>query len=318
MERQSDMTNIVEARSLKKHYGDFEAVKGVDFAIRQGEIFGFLGPNGAGKTTTLSMLACLFPPTSGTATVAGFDLVKQADEIKKRIGLVPQDLALYPTLPARDNLLFFGRIYGLRGQELKARVDWALELVGLADRAKDPIEKYSGGMKRRINIAAGLLHRPEILFLDEPTVGVDPQSRNHIFENVERLNREGLTILYTSHYMEEVERLCHRVAIIDQGRIVALDDVKALVESLGGGIIQMGLLNGKAALVAGQARQLPAIKSIRQLDGRIEIETHRAQEALVGVLDVANRLDATVTSLQILEPNLETVFLHLTGKKLRD
>lgn len=312
------MTNIVEAHQLKRHYGDFEAVKGVDFAIRKGEIFGLLGPNGAGKTTTISMLACLFAPTSGAATVAGFDLVKQPGEVKKRIGLVPQELALYPTLPARDNLLFFGRIYGLRGRELNERVAWALELVGLTERARDPIEKFSGGMKRRVNIAAGLLHRPEILFLDEPTVGVDPQSRHHIFENVERLNREGLTILYTSHYMEEVERLCHRVAIVDQGRIVALDTVKALVESIGGGIIHLGLMNGKAEAVAGQARTLPAVKSARRLDGRIEIETHRAQEALVGVLDLANRLEATVTSLQILEPNLETVFLHLTGKHLRD
>jgi len=311
------MTNIVEASKLKKHYGDLQAVKGVDFAIRTGEIFGFLGPNGAGKTTTLSMLSTLLTPTSGTATVAGFDLVKQPGEIKKRIGLVPQELALYPTLSARDNLEFFGSIYGLRGKELTARAQWALELVGLADRAKDAIHTYSGGMKRRINIAAGLLHRPEILFLDEPTVGVDPQSRNNIFENVERLNREGLTILYTTHYMEEAERLCDRVAIVDQGRIIALDTPKALIDSLGGGIIHIGL-SGKGDAVAESARALPAVKSIRRIDGKMEIEAHRAQEALVSVLEVANRLDANVTSLEILKPNLETVFLHLTGKTLRD
>jgi ABC-2 type transport system ATP-binding protein len=311
------MTNIVEVHDLRKQYGENEAVKGLNFVVKRGEIFGLLGPNGAGKTTTLSMLSTLLPPTSGAATVCGFDLVRRPGEIKKRIGLVPQELALYSTLSARDNLEFFGSIYGLRGKELRERVNWTLELVGLADRAKDAIQTYSGGMKRRINIAAGLLHRPEILFLDEPTVGVDPQSRNHIFDNVERLNREGLTILYTTHYMEEAERLCNRVAIVDQGRIIALDSPKALIDTLGGGIIHLGL-NGKGEAVAEQACSLAAVKSIRRLDGKVEIESHRAQEALVGVLELANRLDANITSLEILRPNLETVFLHLTGKTLRD
>jgi ABC-2 type transport system ATP-binding protein len=291
------MTNIVEVTNLKKQYGDFQAVKGITFAIKRGEIFGFLGPNGAGKSTTISMLSTLLTPTSGTATVCGFDLTKNAGEIKKRIGLVPQDLALYPTLSARDNLEFFGSIYGLR--------------------AKDQIEKYSGGMKRRVNIAAGLLHRPEILFLDEPTVGVDPQSRNSIFDNVEQLNREGLTILYTTHYMEEAERLCNRIAIIDQGNIIALDTPKALIESLGGGLIHIGL-NGHSDAVAGQVGSLKAIKSVRKLEGKLEIETHHAQEALIGVLETTNRLNANVSSLEILNPNLETVFLRLTGKTLRD
>jgi ABC-2 type transport system ATP-binding protein len=311
------MTNIVEVTNLKKQYGDFQAVKGLTFAIKRGEIFGFLGPNGAGKSTTISMLSTLLAPTSGTAAVCGFDLTKNAGEIKKRIGLVPQDLALYPTLSARDNLEFFGSIYGLRGKDLRDRVAWALDLVGLASRAKDQIEKYSGGMKRRVNIAAGLLHRPEILFLDEPTVGVDPQSRNSIFDNVEQLNREGLTILYTTHYMEEAERLCNRIAIIDQGTIIALDTPKALIESLGGGLIHIGL-NGHSDAVAGQVRSLKAIKSVRKLEGKLEIETHHAQEALIGVLETTNRLNANVSSLEILTPNLETVFLRLTGKTLRD
>jgi ABC-2 type transport system ATP-binding protein len=311
------MTNIVEVTNLKKQYGDFQAVKGLTFAIKRGEIFGFLGPNGAGKSTTISMLSTLLAPTSGTATVCGFDLTKNAGEIKKHIGLVPQDLALYPTLSARDNLEFFGSIYGLGGKDLRDRVAWALDLVGLASRAKDQIEKYSGGMKRRVNIAAGLLHRPEILFLDEPTVGVDPQSRNYIFDNVEQLNREGLTILYTTHYMEEAERLCNRIAIIDQGTIIALDTPKALIESLGGGLIHIGL-NGHSDAVAGQVGSLKAIKSVRKLEGKLEIETHHAQEALIGVLETTNRLNANVSSLEILTPNLETVFLRLTGKTLRD
>ncbi len=312
------MDSILEAHSLKKQYTNLSAVKGIDFSVRRGEIFGFLGPNGAGKTTTISMLACLFPPTAGTATICGYDLVKQSREIRKRIGLVPQELALYPTLPARENLLFFGRIYGLSGKVLSERVDWALELVGLSDRAKDRVQTYSGGMKRRVNIAAGLLHRPEILFLDEPTVGVDPQSRNYIFENVERLNQEGLTILYTTHYMEEAERLCHRVAIIDQGQLIALDTPQALIEGLGGGILHVGILDGKIDAVVECTRQLPDVKSIRRIDHKLEIETAHAQSALVAMLDVTNRLDATVTSLEILQPNLETVFLRLTGNKLRD
>jgi len=312
------VANIVEVKDMVKKYGDHVAVNGISFAIRRGEIIGFLGPNGAGKTTTISILACLLAPTSGSATICGLDLQKQAGEIKRHIGLVPQDLALYPTLSARDNLLFFGRVYGLRGKALNARVDWALELVGLSERAQDAIKTYSGGMRRRINIAAGLLHQPEILFLDEPTVGVDPQSRNYIFENVERLNREGLTILYTTHYMEEAERLCHRVAIIDQGQIVALDTPKALIDSLSGGMIHLGLVDGKADVLMERARSLSSIRSIRRVDGRLEAETARAQEALVGLLEIANQLDARVTSLEIFDPNLETVFLRLTGKRLRD
>ncbi|MBI3914659.1 MAG: ATP-binding cassette domain-containing protein [Chloroflexi bacterium] len=309
---------MIEVHDLTKKYGDNAAVSGISFAIKRGEIFGFLGPNGAGKTTTISMLACLLSPTSGSATVAGFDLRKDAREIKKRIGLVPQDLALYPTLSAEDNLVFFGRVYGLRGKALKARTAWALELVGLTDRAKDAVQTYSGGMKRRVNIAAGLMHQPEIFFLDEPTVGVDPQSRNYIFENVERLNREGLTILYTTHYMEEAERLCQRVAIIDQGKIIALDSPKALIESLHGGMIHIGFADSRLDAVLEQARELNSVRAVRRVEDKLEVESAHAQQALIGLLDLANRLDARVTSLQVYEPNLETVFLHLTGKRLRD
>lgn len=311
------MANLVEISGLVKRYGELEAVKGLDLAIREREIFGLLGPNGAGKTTVISMLACLAVPTRGTATIAGLDVVKQAGAVKKRIGLVPQDLALYPTLSARDNLVFFGRIYGLGGKELEKRVDWALDLVGLVDRARDAIQTYSGGMKRRINIAVGLLHKPDILFLDEPTVGVDPQSRNHIFENVQRLNETGMTILYTTHYMEEAERLCHRVAIMDEGQLVALNTPQALLESLGGGMVHIGLASRVDELCR-EAQALPAIRSARRIDGKLEVETDRAQTALISLLDGANRLGARVTSLEIFEPNLETVFLRLTGKRLRD
>jgi ABC-2 type transport system ATP-binding protein len=311
--------NTIEARGLTKRYGDFEAVKGLSFAIRRGEVFGFLGPNGAGKTTTISMLSCLLEPSEGIAVVAGHDVVKASSEVKRRIGLVPQELALYPTLSARDNLDYFGRIYGLRGSALRQRVDEVLEMVNLTARAKAAVKTFSGGMKRRLNIAAGLLHHPEVLFLDEPTVGVDPQSRNAIFEHVERLRNEGMTVLYTTHYMEEAERLCDRVAIVDEGRIVALDTPRKLISDLGGGIVHLGVTNGRMdEKLLGEIRSLPKVKSAARFDGKVEVETVRAQEALVHLLELFGRTDTHITALQVLEPNLETVFLHLTGKQLRE
>jgi ABC-2 type transport system ATP-binding protein len=305
-------------RDLKKSYGSQLAVDGISFSIARGEIFGLLGPNGAGKTTTISMLSGILQPTSGAITLMGMDLAKNLTRAKARIGLVPQDLALYPTLSARDNLVFFGRIYGLHGKVLRERVDQVLDLVQLSDRAKDRIETYSGGMKRRINLAAGLLHRPDILFLDEPTVGVDPQSRNAIFESIEALNHAGLTVIYTTHYMEEAQRLCHRVAIVDRGKIVALDTPAALIQSVGEGVIRIGVVDGLAEAVKDTAARLPAVHSASFRDGQIDLRVNNAQQALVGILDVASRLHAKVTSLQIMEPNLETVFLSVTGKNLRD
>src|SRR5512136_151706 len=254
------MPAILEVENLVKKYGDREVVKGVSFSVEEGEVFGLLGPNGAGKTTTISMLTGIFPPTSGTARVGGYDIVKQLDQVKRINGLVPQDLALYPTLSARANINFFGNIYGLHGKALKERVDDVLRIVALTDRANDIVDKFSGGMKRRVNIAAGLVHHPRLLFLDEPTVGVDPQSRNHIFESVLQLNREwGMSIIYTIHYMEEVELLCKRVAIIDQGKIIALDTIKNLIAMLGGGVIKVGVPQVSDDLLA-QIAALPAVK----------------------------------------------------------
>ena len=333
------MTVILEADTITKKYGNVEVVHGISFQVEEGEIFGLLGPNGAGKTTSISMLTGLFPPTSGRATIGGYDIQKEPLKAKQITGLVPQDLALYPTLSARANLTFFGRVYGLRGTDLKERVNDVLHIVGLADRADEAIEKYSGGMKRRINIAAGLVHQPRLLFLDEPTVGVDPQSRNHIFESVMKLNRErGMTIIYTSHYMEEVQLLCNRVAIIDMGNLVALDTIKNLVAILGGGVIQIGLNkvddrtlaelgalpSVKAAGLAPVAAPLPAAAGA---DGGVpatspisvvKIEAIDSRQALVEVINYCNERDIPVVSLETLEPNLESVFLHLTGKKLRE
>jgi ABC-2 type transport system ATP-binding protein len=316
---------ILEARNLTKKYGDVTAVKDVNLAIREGDILGLLGPNGAGKTTIISMITGLLEPTSGTITVDGLDLATNTNAVKARLGLVPQELALYPTLSARDNLDFFGSIYGLESKDLRERVEAMLEMVQLTARAGDAIETYSGGMKRRINIAAGLLHQPEVLLLDEPTVGVDPQSRNAIFEAVEELNRAGMTVIYTTHYMEEAQRLCHRVAIIDEGHIIALDTPQALIHSLGGGILVLGLenpesgsVNGRVQAVIDSVMELPVVKSTTREDGHLKIETHQFQEALMAILDITNRLDVRITSMEKWEPNLESVFLHLTGKKLRE
>jgi ABC-2 type transport system ATP-binding protein len=207
-------------------------------------------------------------------------------------------------------------VYGLKGKQLSNRVKEVLEMIGLTDKADKAVETYSGGMKRRVNIGAGLLHKPDILFLDEPTVGVDPQSRNAIFESVEALNREGMTVIYTTHYMEEAQRLCHRVGIDDTGKMIALDTPSALIRSLGVDRL-LGVAEEQGEALAEQVTQLPAVKAATRSDGQIKIETHRVQEALMGALDLANRLDVRLTSLEILEPNLESVFLHLTGKKLR-
>ena len=309
---------MVTVQDLHKSYGVFDAVKGLTFQIQRGEIFGLLGPNGAGKTTTISMLTGMLAQTNGRISIDQLDIQKQANKAKQKIGLVPQELALYPTLSAEDNLKFFGRIYGLRGKKLNERIQATLEIVGLTERAKSPIEKFSGGMKRRINIAAGLLHEPEILFLDEPTVGVDPQSRNAIFESVEQLNAEGLTVVYTTHYMEEAQRLCDRIAIMDEGKFMALDTPKALINSLGGGLIQLGLENGHRDEVAQKSVLFPSVKAIERQNGHLLIEATQPQAALLDVLSVTNQIDAQVTSLQVYEPNLETVFLQLTGKQLRD
>jgi ABC-2 type transport system ATP-binding protein len=309
---------ILIAQDLHKSYGDVKAVDGISLQVARGEVFGLLGPNGAGKTTAISMLTGLFPPDSGSVTVDGLDLKTHSNEVKAKLGLVPQELALYPTLSARQNLNFFGRIYGLKGDELRGRVDEVLRMIGLADRADDAIEDYSGGMKRRVNIGAGLLHKPQVLFLDEPTVGVDPQSRNAIFESVEALNRAGMSVIYTTHYMEEAQRLCHRVAIVDEGKIIALDTPTALIRSLGGGILVIGLEEGRADTMLDQIAELPSVKAVTRTDGNLKIETHRFQEALMGILELTNQQDIRITSLEQWEPNLESVFLHLTGKKLRE
>jgi len=309
---------VIHVEGLVKRYGQRVAVAGISFSVREGEVFGLLGPNGAGKTTLISILATLLPPDEGRVLVCGYDLRREADRIRPLIGFVPQELAFYPTLSAWDNLAFFGRLYSLRGTALKERITALLDLVGLRDRAGDAVGTFSGGMKRRLNIAAGLLHRPRLLLLDEPTVGVDPQTRNFIFEHIQGLKREGVTVLYTTHYMEEAERLCDRVAIMDEGRILALDTPKGLMDLLGGGVIHLEVAAEHREDLLSAVRALPHVRAASSLGRRLQIETRAARPALLELIELCNARDLPILSLEVLEPNLESVFLHLTGKRLRD
>lgn len=303
---------------LYQSYGENQVILGVSFAIPTGEIFGLLGPNGAGKSTILAVLSGLLEPTSGQIRVNGVKVNGNLNQVKKQLGLVPQELALYPTLSAYENLEFFARIYGLKGTQVKQRVNELLEIVQLSDRANDPINTFSGGMKRRINLAAGLMHEPRILFLDEPTVGVDPQSRNAIFDSIKALNRKGMTIIYTTHYMEEAERLCQRIAILDHGQIIAMDTPANLIQRLGKGRIHLEIADGKVEPVSLALQSLPLAETVTHHDQTIEIQTSSPQQALVSIFETIEQMDAQVISLQIMESNLETVFLNLTGKRLRE
>jgi ABC-2 type transport system ATP-binding protein len=309
---------IVEVKELRKTFGRNEAVKGVSFTVEPGTAFGFLGPNGAGKSTTLNMLCGILAPSSGDALIAGHSVGSETAAVKRLLGVVPQDIALYPKLSARVNLDFWGRMYGMGGKELKARIDEILELVGLADRANDAIQHYSGGMKRRVNIAAGLLHHPSVLILDEPTVGVDPQSRNHIFAMVKQLNQEGTTVIYTSHYMEEVEYLCNQVAIMDQGKVVAIGDTQSLVRQAG----EHQELQIKASRLTNEAvnrlRSLGDVNRLTVEEDGVRILTSDAEKTLALAFGVFSECGCPVSRIEITKPNLEGLFLKLTGKTLRD
>jgi len=314
------MPPILEVQNLVKKFGDITAVDGVSFDIQEGEVFSLLGPNGAGKTTTISMLSCLLEPTSGDAMVGGYSVTQNALEVKNIIGVVPQEIALYEELSARENLTFWGQMYGLGGSALKTRVTEVLEQIGLADRAKDRIKTYSGGMKRRVNIGVGLLHKPHLLFMDEPTVGIDPQSRRSILDSVKDLNKAGMTVLYTTHYMEEAEELSHRVGIIDQGKMIAIGTQKELTQLVGE--------NETLRLHTGEnvdlqplltaLQELPEVIHVSSSEDMLVLIVPEADDALPPVLIKADRLGYKIRSVDIQEPNLEAVFLKLTGKALRD
>ncbi|SRR5690554_1437216 len=312
------MTDVLVVEDLARSFGDLVAVDGVGFAISEGETYGLLGPNGAGKTTSISMIAGLLRPDRGRIEVLGRRMGAGALEAKSIVGLVPQELAIYPDLTAEENLRFFGRLYGMSGADLTKRIDEVLQTVGLDARRGDKTSEYSGGMKRRLNIAIGLLHRPQLLILDEPTVGVDPQSRNSILEAVEALADEGMSVLYTTHYMEEAERLCDRVGIIDEGRIVAEGTRRELVAQIG----QMDRieLRGRDRIdVAAEAvRTVEGVREAAVSDSSLSVLVPEASSVLPALLAAAGSAGMTVTGVEVQEPDLEAVFLHLTGKALRD
>jgi linearmycin/streptolysin S transport system ATP-binding protein len=309
---------VLRCHDLRKAFGDRQAVKGVSFEIAPGETYGLLGPNGAGKTTTISMACGILYRDGGEVVVDGMSLDVRSTEAKAAIGLVPQDLAIYPDLNARENLAFFGRLYGMGGKALETRIDEVLEVVDLADRAKDRTEHYSGGMKRRLNIAVGLLHRPRLLVLDEPTVGVDPQSRNAILSSVEALSAEGMGILYTTHYMEEAERLCNRVGIIDAGLIIAEGTRQELV-ALVGGVDKVSLTAaGDLRAAAEEVGRIDGVRDVTVHDGGLDLLVDGARNRLPQLLEAVSRDGVAIRSVEVIEPDLEAVFLHLTGKALRD
>ena len=302
---------ILQTSGLGKDYGARAAVRALDLEVAEGELFGLLGPNGAGKTTAISMICGVTTPSRGSARVAGHDVSRDRYAARAAVGLVPQDLALYEELTARENLAFFGAAYGLAGAALRERVDWALGIAGLADRGRERVDTYSGGMKRRLNIAAGILHRPRLLILDEPTVGVDPQSRNHIFDSIRALQKGGMTLVYTSHYMEEVQALCTRIAIMDHGDIVARGTMEELIATHAGGALELELEGDiAAALAALAAHGEPTV-----VGGRLRVVPRgRIGDAIRAVEDTG----ALVKRVRTLDADLETVFLTLTGHRLRD
>lgn len=308
---------MLQVKNLFKRFGQKDAVRSVSFTVQEGESFGLLGPNGAGKSTTIAMLCGLLQPTSGEIRISGIDALKEPVAARRIMGVVPQDIALYPTLSARENLFFWGAMYGLSGRELAIRVAEALEIVGLTDRQKERIATYSGGMKRRINIAASLLHHPRLLIMDEPTVGIDPQSRSNILETVRRLNLERrMTVIYTSHHMEEVEYLCDRVAIIDNGRLIALGTLDE-VRSLAGGESSIRLrVATPSEQMADALRNVPGVRAVRLEEGALVALVGNGSEALAPLMAAASSF--RIQGVEIAEPNLESVFLHLTGRALRD
>lgn len=311
--------SLLEVVELSKRFKNKEVVKGINFYMEKGETVGLLGPNGAGKSTTISMISSLVSPTSGDVRLKNESILKHPEKIRNILGVVPQDIALYMDLTARENLEFFGRIHRIKKKELENRIDEVMDIIGLKDREKDLVKTFSGGMKRRLNIGVALLHEPELLIMDEPTVGIDPQSRNYILETVKRLNREkNISVLYTSHYMEEVEYLCDRIYIMDYGEVIAAgtkEEIKSILSTEQTIAIQVEILKGEFLQLV---EALPNIKNMSIKDPIISVIVPKKANILNDVFKIAEEANTNVTSVQIETPTLEDVFLHLTGRQLRD
>ena len=310
--------NAIEINNLQKSFGDLKAVDGVSFAVQEGEIFSLLGPNGAGKTTTISMLSTLLRPDNGDAFVLGHSIRNEPMKVKESLGVVPQEIALYEDLSARENLVFWGKMYGLRGTALKNRVDEVLETIGLTDRQKGRVGKFSGGMKRRVNIGVALLHKPRVIYMDEPTVGIDPQSRRSILDSVVSLKDQGMTVLYTTHYMEEAQELSDHIAIMDNGKVIAAGTPDELVKLVGQSDRITLTINSESSRILEQWRGTPGVQNISEEDGKLTLLVDDSNRVLPRLFDAAAASGIRITSVEIQVPNLESVFLHLTGRALRD
>lgn len=309
---------LLEVKGLQKTFKTVKAVKGIDFVVEKGEVVGLLGPNGAGKSTTISMISTLLKPDNGSIHYNGENIAKTPKAIQKVLGYVPQEIALYPMLSGKENMLFWGRAYGLKGKELKERIDDVSEVIGIKDRLKDKVKTYSGGMKRRLNIGVALLHNPELIIMDEPTVGIDPQSRNHILDTVLKLNKKGMTVIYTSHYMEEVEYLCNRICIMDQGEIIAEGSKESLIAQMGHDQEIVLKLENYDNEMLKSLKNIDTVKKIEEIEDKILVTAAQDSSIFKKMIDVLNQSEVNILSMDINEPNLENVFLKLTGRALRD
>jgi ABC-2 type transport system ATP-binding protein len=311
--------SVIKIENLTKKFNGFIAVDNISFSIRNGELFGLLGPNGAGKTTTINILSTLLKSTSGYAEVTGFDVSKDRDSVRSSIGIVFQEPALDNRLTGRENLDFHSAMYDLTKKLREKRIKEVLELAELTDKADVLVENYSGGMKRRLEIARGLIHRPKVLFLDEPTLGLDAQTRRHIWEYIKKLNKEErVTILLTTHYMEEADYLCDRVAIIDHGKIVALDTPKKLKDSLGADVVSLEIPNQDSTAFEAKLKNFEWLKEVNKHDGFLDLKAKNADKRLPEIISIAEKVGMTINSVNLHKPTLEDVFLHFTGKTIRE